>query len=89
MDPLASFDPRIRAWFAERFSAPTDIQARAWPRIAAGEHLLATAHKLLRLVASANVEHHGFRLTVTVSIGATLALPEDVLKEMKQLGYIR
>ena len=40
---LASFDPDIAGWFADAFGAPTDIQARAWPRIAAGEHLLVTA----------------------------------------------
>ncbi len=40
---MDAFDPLTRAWFAERFGAPTDVQARAWPRIAAGEHLLATA----------------------------------------------
>lgn len=37
------FDPRIAAWFVEQVGAPTDIQERAWPRIAAGEHVLAVA----------------------------------------------
>jgi ATP-dependent Lhr-like helicase len=37
------FDPRIASWFAAHVGAPTDIQARAWPRIAAGEHVLAVA----------------------------------------------
>ena len=27
----------------DRFRAPTDVQERSWPRIAAGEHLLITA----------------------------------------------
>ncbi|MHC4161095.1 MAG: DEAD/DEAH box helicase, partial [Planctomycetota bacterium] len=40
---LGLFHPRIREWFGARFEAPTDIQTRAWPRITAGDHLLATA----------------------------------------------
>jgi ATP-dependent Lhr-like helicase len=40
---LDLFHPRIREWFNARFEAPTDIQNRAWPRTARGEHLLATA----------------------------------------------
>ena len=40
---LRRFHPLIRAWFTDRFGMPTDIQARSWPRIAAGEHLLVTA----------------------------------------------
>lgn len=37
------FDPRVAAWFARRYGAPTEIQALAWPRIAAGENLLVVA----------------------------------------------
>jgi len=33
----------VRDWFAKKFDAPTDIQAQAWPAIAAGEHVLLTA----------------------------------------------
>lgn len=43
MDPLAPFHPRVRAWFARTYGAPTDIQARSWPLIAAGRHVLLTA----------------------------------------------
>ncbi len=42
-DPLSPFEPGVRAWFAETFGAPTAVQAAAWPLVAAGEHLLATA----------------------------------------------
>ena len=41
--PLENFHPALKAWFSQRFAAPTDVQKRAWPRIAAGEHVLATA----------------------------------------------
>ena len=40
---LELFHPLVRRWFAERVGTPTDVQAAAWPRIAAGEHLLVTA----------------------------------------------
>ena len=43
MSALASFHPGIVAWFQDRFPAPTDVQVRSWPRIAAGEHLVITA----------------------------------------------
>lgn len=42
-DPLASFAPVVRLWFAERYGRPTAVQAAAWPRIARGEHVLAGA----------------------------------------------
>ncbi len=37
------FHPLIRDWFADRIGRPTPVQEEAWPRIAAGEHLLVTA----------------------------------------------
>lgn len=40
---LSLFDPLIATWFADTYGEPTDIQQQAWPRIAAGEHLLLTA----------------------------------------------
>ncbi len=42
-DPLSLFHPLIARWFAERYGAPTAVQAAAWPRIARGEHVLLTA----------------------------------------------
>lgn len=42
-DALDAFDARVAAWFRTRHGAPTDVQQRAWPRIAAGDHVLATA----------------------------------------------
>jgi ATP-dependent Lhr-like helicase len=40
---LAHFHPLIARWFEERIGRPTDIQQEAWPRIAAGEHVLISA----------------------------------------------
>ena len=42
-DTLSLFHPLIGQWFAERLGAPTEIQERAWPVIAAGKHALVTA----------------------------------------------
>lgn len=35
--------PLVVEWFAERVGEPTEVQRLAWPRIAAGEHVLAIA----------------------------------------------
>ncbi|MBZ5640792.1 MAG: DEAD/DEAH box helicase [Acidobacteriia bacterium] len=33
----------VERWFRERYGEPTEVQRLAWPRIAAGEHVLAIA----------------------------------------------
>ena len=43
LDPLSLFEPETRAWFQDRFEAPTDPQVRAWPTIAEGGHTLVAA----------------------------------------------
>ncbi len=42
-EPLSLFHPLIQSWFRAKVGVPTDIQNRAWPRIAAGAHVLLTA----------------------------------------------
>ncbi|HUW35349.1 MAG TPA: DEAD/DEAH box helicase [Planctomycetota bacterium] len=42
-ETLSLFHPLIGRWFAERIGTPTDVQAKAWPEIAAGRHVLVTA----------------------------------------------
>ncbi|MFZ1925653.1 MAG: DEAD/DEAH box helicase, partial [Solirubrobacteraceae bacterium] len=42
-DPLAAFSPPTRAWFEASFAEPTPAQAKAWPAIASGEHVLLAA----------------------------------------------
>jgi len=37
------FHPLITRWFLERFGKPTDLQEKAWPAIASGEHVLLCA----------------------------------------------
>ncbi|RJQ49820.1 MAG: DEAD/DEAH box helicase [Desulfobacteraceae bacterium] len=41
--PLEIFHPLIARWFSESLGTPTDIQAKAWPEIAAGRHVLIAA----------------------------------------------
>jgi ATP-dependent Lhr-like helicase len=40
---LTQFHPLIRHWFQNRIGLPTDVQQRAWPKIADRKHLLITA----------------------------------------------
>ncbi len=37
------FHPLIVRWFLQRFGKPTDLQEKAWPAIAAGDHVLLCA----------------------------------------------
>src|SRR5438034_7341429 len=39
----AVFHPAVEAWFRKTFPAPTEAQARAWPAIQAGRHVLVAA----------------------------------------------
>ena len=40
IEPLS---PQMTAWFHARYGPPTPVQAATWARVAAGEHVLATA----------------------------------------------
>jgi ATP-dependent Lhr-like helicase len=42
-DSLSLFHPVIQAWFREEKGVPTAVQSAAWPLIAQGRHVLATA----------------------------------------------
>src|SRR5215469_807492 len=43
MEPLELFRPETRAWFERNFAAPTPAQAKGWPAIAGGGHVLIQA----------------------------------------------
>jgi ATP-dependent Lhr-like helicase len=43
MNQAASFHPAVDAWFRKTFPGPTEAQARAWPAIQAGRHVLVAA----------------------------------------------
>ncbi|MCP5181286.1 MAG: DEAD/DEAH box helicase [Pseudomonadales bacterium] len=40
---LEPFHPSVRDWFSRHHAAPTDVQCQAWPAIARGDNVLATA----------------------------------------------
>jgi ATP-dependent Lhr-like helicase len=42
-NPLALFDPLVAQWFSRNVGEPTEVQARAWPLIAEGAHVLVSA----------------------------------------------
>jgi ATP-dependent Lhr-like helicase len=92
-DPLASFTPQVRDWFARSFEKPTDAQAQAWPAIAGGEHVLVSAPTgsgktlaaflwgLDQLVA--NPLSEGERRTRLVYVSPLKALSYDVEKNLR------
>ena len=92
-DPLASFTPQVREWFARSFEAPTAAQEQAWPAIAGGEHVLVSAPTgsgktlaaflwgLDRLVANPLPE--GERRTRLVYVSPLKALSYDVEKNLR------
>ena len=43
MEGMDYFHPLVRAWFENRFGAPTEPQVQGWPHIAAGTHTLIAA----------------------------------------------
>jgi ATP-dependent Lhr-like helicase len=43
MSVLDTFHPAVAAWFSRTFDEPTEAQTRAWPALAAGEHVLVAA----------------------------------------------
>ncbi|HVP86818.1 MAG TPA: DEAD/DEAH box helicase, partial [Casimicrobiaceae bacterium] len=43
MSSAASFHPAVESWFRKSFAAPTEAQARAWPAIQSGRHVLVAA----------------------------------------------
>src|SRR5581483_623717 len=43
MSPASPFHPAVARWFRRAFPVPTSAQARAWPAIQAGRHVLIAA----------------------------------------------
>ncbi len=92
-DPLLSFTGQVRDWFTRSFERPTEAQAKAWPAIAGGEHVLVSAPTgsgktlaaflwgLDRLAANPLPE--GERHTRLVYISPLKALSYDVEKNLR------
>jgi ATP-dependent Lhr-like helicase len=91
---LTSFTPAVRKWFADAFAAPTPAQAKAWPAIAAGGHVLIAAPTgsgktlaaflwaLDRMVAEPPPADPRRRLTRLVYVSPLKALGYDVQKNL-------
>ncbi|MET0762090.1 MAG: DEAD/DEAH box helicase, partial [Thermoleophilaceae bacterium] len=92
-DPLATFTPQVREWFARSFERPTEAQEQAWPVIAARENVLVSAPTgsgktlaaflwgLDRLVAEPAPD--GERRTRLVYVSPLKALSYDVEKNLR------
>ncbi len=96
---LSNFHPAVASWFAKRFGAATEPQARAWPEIRAGRHTLIAAPtgsgKTLAaflsaiddLVRQAQLSEDGGRLpdeTEIVYVSPLKALSNDVEKNLEE-----
>ncbi|HEX8855466.1 MAG TPA: DEAD/DEAH box helicase [Thermoleophilaceae bacterium] len=93
MDPLQSFTPQVRDWFARAFADPTKAQTDAWPAIARGENVLVSAPTgsgktlaaflwgLDRLVANPLPE--GERRTRLVYVSPLKALSYDIERNLR------
>jgi ATP-dependent Lhr-like helicase len=93
VDPLESFTPQVRDWFARSFERPTEAQAGAWPAIASGRNVLVSAPTgsgktlaaflwgLDRLVADPAPD--GDRRTRLVYVSPLKALSYDVEKNLR------
>ena len=91
-DPLASFNPGVREWFERSFERPTEAQAQAWPRIAAGENVLVSAPTgsgktlaafLWALDSFVSRPPDGERRTRLVYVSPLKALSYDVEKNLR------
>src|SRR5207237_5508164 len=92
-DPLSTFTPQVRDWFARAFAEPTEAQRRAWPAIAGGDHVLLSAPTgsgktlaaflwgLDRLVAQPVTE--GARRTRLVYVSPLKALSYDIERNLR------
>src|SRR5215475_1981942 len=89
MSHAASFHPAVEAWFRKTFDAPTAAQARAWPAIQAGRHVLVAAPtgsgKTLSafLAAIDDLVRHGIEMplpdeTTVVYVSPLKALSNDI-----------
>ncbi len=90
---LASFHPTVARWFTDRLGAPSEPQLRAWPHIAAGEHVLIAAptgsgktlaaflHALDRLLQQGPALRDELQV---VYVSPLRALANDVQKNLQQ-----
>src|ERR1700719_725032 len=94
MNAASLFHPSVCAWFNGAFSAPTPAQAKAWPAIKAGRHVLIAAPtgsgKTLAafLAAIDDLVRQGLRSTLPdetqiVYVSPLKALSNDIQKNLE------
>src|SRR5215471_10229651 len=94
MSSAASFHPAVESWFRKTFDAPTAAQARAWPAIQAGRHVLVAAPtgsgKTLSafLAAVDSLVRHGIEMplpdeTFVVYVSPLKALSNDIQRNLE------
>ena len=94
MSSAASFHPAVESWFRKSFAAPTEAQARAWPAIQSGRHVLVAAPtgsgKTLSafLAASDSLVRRGVETplpdeTLVVYVSPLKALSNDIQRNLE------
>lgn len=81
-DALDLFHPLVRDWFREQVGTPTDIQAKAWPVIANGEHVLITAPTGSGKTLTAFLWAINQLIEGTLSVGVTSVIYVSPLKAL-------
>src|SRR5215470_11790609 len=95
------FHPLTAAWFSRRFAGPTEPQAQAWPRLAAGDDVLISAptgsgktlaafllclDRLVRAAVEGSLEDR----VAVVYVSPLKALSNDIQKNLEEpLAEIR
>src|SRR5215813_3005941 len=95
MNVLDTFHPAVANWFRRTYSTPTEPQARAWPAIHSGEHVLIAAPtgsgKTLAAFLAAidglvrqGVRHHLREEIQVVYVSPLKALSNDIHKNLEE-----
>ncbi|MGE5254302.1 MAG: DEAD/DEAH box helicase, partial [Planctomycetaceae bacterium] len=99
-ESLNHFHPLIARWFEKQIGRPTDVQQEAWPRIAAGEHVLISAptgtgktlaaflHALNQLITGAWAAGHTSVLYVSPLKALNYDIQRNLLGPLEELKKI-
>jgi ATP-dependent Lhr-like helicase len=99
-ESLTHFHPLIARWFEKQIGRPTDVQREAWPKIAAGEHVLISAptgsgktlaaflHALNQLIIGAWAAGHTSVLYVSPLKALNYDIQRNLLGPLEELKKI-
>ena len=82
----AEFHPLIRKWFEAAIGQPTDIQNKAWPKIAAGEDVLITA---LRGIAAYGLSWFDAHLWAYAEVNGLPEILSEDFEHGRHYGSVR